>query len=51
MVANAEKPALLFMSANDWEMWLKANPEHPGVRLQIRKKRSSASGITYDEAL
>ena len=51
MVANSEKPVLLFERAEIWEQWLEAHPEHPGVRLKIRKKRSTAPGITYDEAL
>src|SRR6476660_9239988 len=51
MVANADKPVLRFTSVADWEAWLEANPEHPGVRLTMRKKASTAPGITYDEAL
>lgn len=50
-MANSEKPILLFMSAEAWEDWLDAHPDHPGVRLKTRKKRSVAPGITYDEAL
>ena len=51
MVANAEKPVMLFISTADWEAWLEQNEGHPGVRLKMRKKRSTARGITYDEAL
>lgn len=51
MVANSEKPVLLFESVEAWENWLAANLDHAGVRLKMRKKRSSAPGITYDEAL
>lgn len=51
MVANSEKPILLFESVQAWEDWLEAHPDHPGVRLKMRKKRSTAPGITYDEAL
>jgi uncharacterized protein YdeI (YjbR/CyaY-like superfamily) len=51
MVANSEKPVLLFESVEAWENWLAVNLDHPGVRLKMRKKRSSAPGITYDEAL
>lgn len=50
-MANSEKPVLLFESVAAWEHWLAQNPEHPGVRLKMRKKRSTAPGITYDEAL
>ncbi len=42
---------MLFERAAEWEAWLEAHPEHPGVRLKMRKKRSTAPGITYDEAL
>ncbi len=51
MVANSEKPVLLFESVEAWEDWLEAHPDDPGVRLKMRKKRSSAPGITYDQAL
>lgn len=51
MVANSEKPILLFESVQAWEDWLEAHPDDPGVRLKMRKKRSTAPGITYDEAL
>ena len=42
---------MLFERVELWEQWLEAHPEHPGVRLKMRKKRSTAPGITYDEAL
>jgi uncharacterized protein YdeI (YjbR/CyaY-like superfamily) len=51
VVANSEKPVMLFARVELWEQWLEAHPEHPGVRLKMRKKRSAAPGITYDEAL
>lgn len=51
MTANSEKPILLFERVERWEAWLEANPEHPGVRLKMRKKASTAPGITYDQAL
>ncbi|WP_293169048.1 YdeI/OmpD-associated family protein [Microcella sp.] len=51
MVANSEKPALLFESVEAWESWLAEHLDDPGVRLKMRKKRSTAPGITYDEAL
>ncbi len=51
MVANSEKPVMRFDSVDAWEAWLAAHEDHPGVRLQLRKKRSTAPGITYDEAL
>ena len=51
MVANSEKPVMLFERVELWEQWLEAHPHDPGVRLKMRKKRSTAPGITYDEAL
>lgn len=42
---------MLFERVELWEVWLEAHPDHPGVRLKTRKKRSTAPGITYDEAL
>ncbi len=51
VVANSDKPVMLFERVEAWEEWLEAHPEHPGVRLKMRKKRSTAPGITYDEAL
>lgn len=51
MGANADKPILLFDSVVAWEDWLAANTDHEGVRLKMRKKASTAPGITYDEAL
>lgn len=49
--ANADKPILLFESVEAWEEWLDAHPGHEGVRLKMRKKASTAPGITYDQAL
>ena len=49
MVANSEKPVLLFERVALWEKWLEAHPEHPGVRLKMRKKRSTAPGIAQVE--
>ena len=51
VVANAQKPILLFDSVDAWEEWLDSHPGHEGVRLKMRKKASSAPGITYDQAL
>jgi uncharacterized protein YdeI (YjbR/CyaY-like superfamily) len=47
-----EQPLLLFESASDWEAWLKENHENSaGVRLQIAKKGSGHTSVTYAEAL
>ena len=51
MVAHSDKPVLLFVSVTDWEAWLEANLHHEGIRLQLRKKRSAAPGITHPQAL
>ena len=48
---NDEKPIMLFETVERWESWLSENLGHVGVRLQIRRKASTAPGITYDEAL
>ncbi|MER3389892.1 MAG: YdeI/OmpD-associated family protein [Microcella sp.] len=51
MVANDQKPVMLFERVEHWEEWLEAHPDHPGVRLKMRKKASTAPGIAYAEAL
>jgi uncharacterized protein YdeI (YjbR/CyaY-like superfamily) len=51
VVSNDDKPVMLFETIEEWESWLSENLDHPGVRLQIRRKASNAAGITYDEAL
>lgn len=51
MVANADKPIVLFETPEAWEQWLEADPDPRGVRLQLRKKYSTRPGITYPEAL
>ena len=50
-MANDQKPVMLFARVEEWEEWLEAHPDHPGVRLKMRKKASTAPGITYAEAL
>lgn len=50
--APPEQPLLLFESTSDWEAWLKENHENSaGVRLQIAKKGSGHTSVTYAEAL
>lgn len=51
MVAHSDKPVLLFVTAPSWEAWLEENLTHEGIRLQLRKKRSAAPGITHPQAL
>ena len=50
-MSNDEKPIMLFETVPRWESWLSENDDHVGVRLTIRRKASTAPGITYDEAL
>ncbi len=51
MGANAEKPVVTVATVAEWESWLEENPDVDGVRLRLRKKRSTKPGITYPEAL
>lgn len=47
----AGKPIVMFSSVDDWERFLADDPPSHGVRLRLRKKASTVSGITYAEAL
>ena len=51
MGANNAKPIVFPASVGEWEAFLEANAGHDGVRLQLRKKNSTAVGMTYPEAL
>ncbi|MGX5681964.1 YdeI/OmpD-associated family protein [Schumannella luteola] len=51
MVSFADKPLVEVGSAAEWEAYLLEQGTDDGVRLKLRKKLSSAPGITYDEAL
>ncbi len=51
MAAVDDMPILALDSVEEWEAWLAANPGADGVRLRLRRKSSTRSGITYDEAL
>ena len=51
MASFADKPILYFTSVDPWREYLEADPSDDGVRLQLRKKTSSAPGITWQEAL
>ena len=51
MASFAERPVLEFATADEWDAWLVAHGPDDGVRLKLRKKLSSAPGITYDLAL
>ncbi|MCW2788729.1 MAG: bacteriocin-protection protein YdeI/OmpD-associated family [Aeromicrobium sp.] len=50
MVSFADKP-ILDLTIAEWDAFLSADPDDGGVRLKLRKKSSSAPGITWSEAL
>ncbi len=50
MVSFADKP-VLELTLEEWERYLADDPDPGGVRLKLRKKSSSAPGITWQEAL
>ena len=51
MVSFADKKLLVVQTAEEWEHWLLEHGTDDGVRLKLRKRLSSAPGLTYDEAL
>ena len=51
MASFQEKPIHFFRTTAEWEAFLENDPSDDGVRLQLRKKTSSAPGITWQEAL
>ncbi|MTD14807.1 bacteriocin-protection protein, YdeI/OmpD-associated family [Nakamurella sp. YIM 132087] len=50
MVSFADKP-ILDLTVPEWEAYLSGEPDDGGVRLKLRKKSSSAPGMTWSEAL
>src|SRR5690349_3708910 len=49
---SSDVPILSFKRAQDWATWLdKHHATSPGVWLQLAKKASGASSVTYAEAL
>src|SRR5215218_653242 len=50
MASFADKPIHDFTIA-EWERFLADDPPDAGIRLKLRKKNSSAPGITWQEAL
>jgi uncharacterized protein YdeI (YjbR/CyaY-like superfamily) len=50
MVSFADKP-VLDVTVDEWEQYLAGRPDDGGVRLKLRKKTSSAPGMTWSEAL
>jgi uncharacterized protein YdeI (YjbR/CyaY-like superfamily) len=51
MASFDEKAIHLFTTQDEWEAFLIADPPDEGVRLQLRKKSSSAPGLLWQEAL
>lgn len=51
MASFADKRLLHVGTVSEWEAWLDSEPDPSGVRLKLRKKASTQSGITYAEAL
>ena len=50
MVGMADR-IVLDLSVQEWESYLRGEPDDGGVRLKLRKKSSSAPGMTWSEAL
>lgn len=51
MASFADKKLIGPLTADAWETFLDDDPPADGIRLLLRKKNSSAPGITYAEAL
>lgn len=51
MASFDEKPIHFFPTTEPWREFLENDPPDAGIRLQLRKKSSSAPGITWQEAL
>ena len=51
MVSFADKPIHFFTTSDQFRDFLEADPPDDGVRLQLRKKSSSAPGITWQDAV
>ena len=51
MVSFADKPVFFFTSSDEFRHFLEADPPDGGVRLQLRKKNSTAPGITWQDAV
>lgn len=51
MASFDEKPIHYFATTDEWERFLENDPPDAGIRLKLRKKSSTAPGITWQEAL
>ncbi|WP_165065501.1 YdeI/OmpD-associated family protein [Marisediminicola senii] len=50
-MASFEDKPILELSIEEWTRFLENDPPDAGIRLKLRKKSSSAPGITWSEAL
>ncbi|KAJ0122688.1 hypothetical protein J7T55_003204 [Diaporthe amygdali] len=50
MVSVADKPLVGSFTLNEWEAFLSKDPPNDGVRLLLRKSKSTAPGIEYTDA-
>jgi uncharacterized protein YdeI (YjbR/CyaY-like superfamily) len=51
MKERKELPTRPFKSQKEWEAWLERNHESPGIWLQLAKKGSGISSVSYQEAV
>lgn len=51
MVSFADKPLIGPLDAAEWEAFLENDPSADGIRLLVRKKNSTAPGISWVEAV
>jgi uncharacterized protein YdeI (YjbR/CyaY-like superfamily) len=50
-VSSFDDKPILDLTIEQWQAYLEGSPSPDGVRLKLRKKTSSAPGITWSEAL
>ncbi|MBF4462363.1 MULTISPECIES: YdeI/OmpD-associated family protein [unclassified Rathayibacter] len=51
MVSFADKPIMPFVAPEEWDAYLRGDPDPGGVRLKLRKKGAVDPGLTRQEAL
>jgi len=51
MVSFADKPLVGPLTVEQWESFLETDPPDGGMRLLVRKKNSTAPGVTWVEAV
>ena len=50
-MAITDRELILFATPADFEKWIAANRDHEGIRVQLRKTKSTKPGMLYAEAL